>query len=178
MAETEKARSIVAPEARAADGKRRELLLAVYAVVAERRASQATLVWSVPTMSFAGQAFLLGLALNGGGSPLTRGVAGALALIVAVMSLQLFVKHQYLERMDSVRLRSIERLLRVDEALGHLPHGRDYNERGDARPGPITRLRVTQWWMVVQAALIVASLFVILTALLSPSLLRLQAPVP
>jgi hypothetical protein len=154
----------------------REVLLAVYAVVAERRTSQAELQWQVPGLSFAGQAFLLGLALNGGGSPLTRAVAGALALVIAVMSLQLFLKHRYLERMDSIRLRAIERSLGVDALLGQLPHGSGHQERGDARPGPLTRLRASQWWVVVELALIGAALFVIVSAIVAPDLLRPQSP--
>ncbi|HXM55844.1 MAG TPA: hypothetical protein VOB72_10690 [Candidatus Dormibacteraeota bacterium] len=157
-------------------GERRDVLLAVYAVVAERRTSLADLQWQVPSLSFAGQAFLLGLALNGGGSPLTRGVAGALSLIIAVIAIQLFLKHRYLELMDSRRLRSIERSLGVDAILGQLPHGEDHAERGDVRPGPLTRLRATQTWMVVQLALIGAAIFVIASAVLAPDLLRPQSP--
>ncbi len=154
------------------DERQRETLLAVYAVVAERRVSQAELTWQVPTMSFAGQAFLLGLALNGGGTPFTQALAGALSLVVAVMSLQVFLKHQYLERMDSARLRQIERWLGVEAVLGHLPHGAGHRERADAPPRALTRLRATQGWAVVQVAMVLGALFVVVTAWLAPDLLR------
>lgn len=154
------------------DERQRETLLAVYAVVAERRVSQADLTWQVPSMSFAGQAFLLGLALNGGGTPLTQAVAGALSLVVAVMSLQVFRKHQYLERMDSERLREIERSLGVEAVLGHLPHGAGYLERDDAPPRALARLRATRWWTTVQVAMVLGAVFVVVTAWLAPDLLR------
>ena len=117
-------------------------------------------------------------ALNGGGSPLTRGVAGGLALIIAVMSLQLFLKHQYFEEMDGIRLRSIERALGIEDVLGYLPHCHGSEERGDVRPMGLRRFRANHRWVVVQLALIVTALFVIVAAWIAPSLLRPQGSAP
>lgn len=72
------------------------------------------LMWQVPALSIAAQAFLLSIALNAESSGFAAGMAAVLALIASLSSIQLMTKHRFLEVRDSIWLEQFERKHQLD----------------------------------------------------------------
>ncbi|HEX6353787.1 hypothetical protein [Actinophytocola sp.] len=83
--------------------------LSQYQIVAARRQTFDTLMWQVPALSLTAQSFLLSIAYGEQSSRLAAAVAGALSAVVAVMSIQLLLRHRQNELTDSITLNLIER---------------------------------------------------------------------
>lgn len=78
-------------------------------------------MWQVPALSFTAQAFLLTIAL-GGGIGVSRLTSAALALIIALISMQLMAKHRFNEEIDSRLLEAFERQFEIEAIFGCPPH--------------------------------------------------------
>ncbi|GAA5896976.1 hypothetical protein JCM6882_007320 [Rhodosporidiobolus microsporus] len=72
----------------------------IYQIVAGRRANFDLLLWSVPSTSFAAQAFLFQTALAGDSSRTARIVAMALSVLITLLTLQLFTRQLQAEAAD------------------------------------------------------------------------------
>ncbi|GAA6030120.1 hypothetical protein JCM8097_009271 [Rhodosporidiobolus ruineniae] len=72
----------------------------VYQTVAARRATFDTLLWSVPSTSFAAQAFLFQVALAGDTSRSARIISMGLSLLITILTLQLFTRQLQAEAAD------------------------------------------------------------------------------
>jgi hypothetical protein len=83
-------------------------VLAQYQIMAARRQAFDTMMWQVPALSLTAQSFLLSLAYGGQSSRLAAAVAGGLSTVIAVMSIQLLLRHRQNELTDSVILNQIE----------------------------------------------------------------------
>lgn len=79
----------------------------LYQIVAARRLGYDTMMWQAPVLSLTAQAFLLTIALGEGGA-LGRFMSGLLALLAAMSSLHLMVKHRASEVCDSRWLKDYE----------------------------------------------------------------------
>lgn len=95
----------------------------VYTALAARRTAFDTLMWQIPTIGLAAQAFLLTIALGAGSSRWARMVAGSLALVTALVAMQTMAKHRANERTDSLILERLEERLRI-RVSGVSPHAR------------------------------------------------------
>jgi|GEM_PF-6539679 hypothetical protein len=78
-----------------------------YQVVAARRLNQETMLWQVPSLSLAGQAFLFSVSL-GNSSVLSRLMASGLSILISILAIHLMVRHRSLEIADSKWLQSYE----------------------------------------------------------------------
>ncbi|MCW6007134.1 hypothetical protein K1W54_21505 [Micromonospora sp. CPCC 205371] len=90
--------------------------------LASRRTAFDTMMWQVPALALAAQAFLLTIALGSDIGRLSRVIAALLGLALAGMSIQLMAKYRYLEVLDSQLLERLEGALRLDHTLGFAPH--------------------------------------------------------
>jgi hypothetical protein len=80
-----------------------------YKLICARRNAFNQLIWQVPTLATAGQAFLLAAALNPLIAPTTSLVLAAFSLVVGAASIQLMAKHRHLEMRDSEALLQFEK---------------------------------------------------------------------
>jgi hypothetical protein len=99
-----------------------------YQALTARRLQWDALLWQVPVLSLTAQAFLFTVALSGGNSRTARGIASALGVIAAVMSLQLMISDRRSEITDAHWIRDLEAHLFGEEKV---VHGGVYKERRD-----------------------------------------------
>ncbi|WP_446220109.1 hypothetical protein [Micromonospora sp. IBHARD004] len=152
------------PATQAEDQVSEQVLMAAYAVVGARRTSFDTMMWQVPALTTAAQAFLLTIALQPGGSPAAQAVAAILGAILAVLSAQLMAKHRHLEMSDSRLAERIERQLGLEQGLGVPPHAAGRFRLGNHQPWWI-RLSSYRLWLLGVASFGVADLVVALDAM-------------
>jgi hypothetical protein len=93
----------------------------IYQTLGARRLGYDSMMWQVPALSFTAQAFLLTIAL-GGGIGVSRLTSAALALIIALISMQLMAKHRFNEEIDSRLLEAFERRIDIEGIFGCPPH--------------------------------------------------------
>lgn len=93
----------------------------IYQTLAARRLGYDTMMWQVPALSFTAQAFLLTIAL-GGGIGVTRLTSAALALIIALISIQLMAKQRFGEEVDARLLEAFEKRALIVDVFGFPPH--------------------------------------------------------
>ncbi|MFF5176792.1 hypothetical protein ACFY2Q_02015 [Micromonospora sp. NPDC000316] len=148
-----------------------EVLMAAYAVVGARRTSLDTMMWQVPALATAAQAFLLTTALQQGGSPAAQAVAAILGVILAALSAQLMAKHRHLEMSDSRLAERIERQLGLAVRLGVPPHAAGRFRLGNRQPWWI-RLSSYRLWLLGVASFGVADLVVALDAIVGLGVFR------
>lgn len=98
------------------------VLASVYQSLETRRSGYNTLMWQVPVLSLTAQAFLFTIALNSSSGPEARLIASVLSLVVAIISMQLMAKHRFNEVIDSILMEKLERDLKLDSAIGFVPH--------------------------------------------------------
>ncbi|HZC04904.1 MAG TPA: hypothetical protein VE338_04625 [Ktedonobacterales bacterium] len=114
-------RAVIVANTTAESGDSSQLYGAIYQVLGARRLGYDSMMWQVPALSFTAQAFLLTIAL-GGGLGVTRLTSAALALIIAVISMQLMAKHRFNEEIDSRLLEAFERRFQIEDIFGCPPH--------------------------------------------------------
>jgi hypothetical protein len=83
--------------------------VAIYQTVAARRESHDEMLWQVPGLGIAAQAFLLTIALDPGSTDLARGLSALLAFVAALAGIQLLLKHRFAEETLSEWLTRFER---------------------------------------------------------------------
>jgi hypothetical protein len=104
------------------------LELSLYETIANRRATYDTMLWQAPVLSLTAQAFLFTIALGPGNSRLSRLLAGALALITALGSMQLMAKQRIHEKIDNHLLALHEERTGLAQLTGTPMHG-DMDQR-------------------------------------------------
>jgi hypothetical protein len=80
-----------------------------YAAVAARRAHFDQLLWQVPVISLAAQAFLFSIALSPDAARTSKIIASFLSVVMTFLSLQLMVRHRQAEVADSQWLEAYEK---------------------------------------------------------------------
>jgi len=146
--------------------------ISVYQTIASRRLGYDTSMWQVPVLSFTAQAFLFTIALSASNYNLARLLAALLALIIALISMQLMSKHRYHERIDVKLLESLEKDMKLDK-LGYFPHGHPKDRASFVRMTPqwFQRLSSYQVWMLGLALFAIASASIIIITFTYPALL-------
>ncbi|WP_328850994.1 hypothetical protein OG994_23455 [Micromonospora globbae] len=158
------------PDTQVEDQVSRDVLIAAYTVVGARRTSLDTMMWQVPALATAAQAFLLTIALQTDGSRAAQAIAAALGAVLAVLSAQLMAKHRHLEMSDSRLTERIERQLGLERGLGVAPHAAGRLRLGERQPWWI-RLSSYRLWLVGVATFGVADLVVAFDAMANLGLL-------
>jgi hypothetical protein len=124
--------------------------LPVYQAVVARRLQWDALLWQVPALSLAAQAFLLTIALSPDSGRATRVITSGLAIVAAFLSLHLLIRHRQAELADAHWLADYEQ--RHFSTIAHGPQWRDC--RNAIRiSGPLGRLAMLPAFPVWQAAL-------------------------
>lgn len=142
--------------------------LAAYQVLAARRLGYDTLIWQTPALGLTAQAFLFTAALGHDTSRTARFIAGFLALVTSVISMQLMKKHRYHEMIDSHLLRKFEDQFSIDP-LHAIP--RERANRVNIKPSWPERLSSYSVWMCGLALFALAALSLIAITLACPELL-------
>jgi hypothetical protein len=93
----------------------------VYSVIAARRTAFDTLMWQVPALGLAAQAFLLTIAYGSDSSQLARCISGSLAAVVALVAIQTMLKHRANEKTDNLTLKAMEVAAGISVGSGN-PH--------------------------------------------------------
>lgn len=99
-----------------------ELFDSVYTVIAARRTAFDTLMWQVPTLGLAAQAFLLTIAFGPDSSQIARCVSGGLAAVVALVAIQTMLKHRANEKTDNLILKELEAAAGILVGANANPH--------------------------------------------------------
>jgi hypothetical protein len=99
-----------------------ELFGSVYSTIAARRTAFDTLMWQVPTLGLAAQAFLLTIAYGPTSSQVARCVSGGLAAVVAMVAIQTMLKHRANEKTDNLILKEMEVGAGISVGAGANPH--------------------------------------------------------
>ncbi|MFI7553099.1 hypothetical protein ACIBQ2_25520 [Micromonospora sediminimaris] len=140
----------------------KDVLMAAYAVVGARRTSFDTMMWQVPALATAAQAFLLTVALGPDTARPAQTVTAVLAAALAALSAQLMIKYRHLETSDSRLAERIERQLGLDQGLGTPPHAA-VRERLGHQPW-LVRLSSYRLWLSGVIAFGIADLVVAIDA--------------
>jgi hypothetical protein len=124
--------------------------LPVYQAVAARRMQWDALLWQVPSLSLAAQAFLLTIALGPDTSRASRLLASGLGVVAAFLSLHLLIRHRQAEVTDAHWLAAYEQ-----QHFGTTAHGPEWRKRRNATviQGPLGRLARIPAFPVWQGAL-------------------------
>ena len=150
------------------------VIISVYQVIASRRLGYDTSMWQAPVLSFTAQAFLFTIALNVSSNNVARLTAASLALIIALISMQLMSKHRYHEIMDAKWLEELEKGMELDKRIGCAPHA-DPKERAEhvkMKPSWLQRWSSYRVWMFGLALFAIASASIIIITFTNPALLR------
>ncbi|GAA5863436.1 hypothetical protein JCM1840_007528 [Sporobolomyces johnsonii] len=107
-------------------------IVQIYQIVASRRATFDGLLWSVPSTSFAAQAFLFQTALAGNSAQSSRIIAMALSVLITVLTLQLFTRQLQAEAADHAWLEDWEKRHNVDPQ--DRAHGETWNSYRSVLP--------------------------------------------
>jgi hypothetical protein len=101
--------------------------LPVYQAVAARRLQWDALLWQVPSLGLAAQAFLLTIAFGPDTSRTSRLLASLLAVVTALLSLHLLIRHRQAEVTDAEWLGKYEQ-----QHFGTTAHGPEWRDRRNA----------------------------------------------
>jgi hypothetical protein len=89
-----------------------------YELLYLRFLEQDAMMWDAPALSMTAQAFLMTIALGSSTSDFARIMASSLAIVVAVMAMQLMAKHRFLAGIDEAEI------IRLEDELELPRHGR------------------------------------------------------
>ena len=152
-----------------------ELFASVYPVIAARRTAFDTLMWQVPTLGLAAQAFLLTIAYGSGSSQVARCVCGVLASVVAVVAIQTMLKHRANEKTDNLILERMERRAGIALRPGSRPHdhpiARAEAVGNDLVANRFTRGRSARLWIASLVCFGLGGVGAAILAVANPSLL-------
>jgi hypothetical protein len=143
-------------------GAEREL----YHVVAQRRLQFDNLIWQVPVVSLTGQAFLFTIALSADNSQLARAISSALALVAALLSMQIMARHRQAEITDAHWLRDYE-----TANFRAVVHGPTWGATRNANPisRPFSLLKGFQAWMLGFGLFAAAAATIFVVSLVAPA---------
>ena len=152
-----------------------ELFGSVYSTLAARRTAFDTLMWQVPTLGLAAQAFLLTIAYGPNTSPVARCVSGALAAVVATVAIQTMLKHRANEKTDNLILKQMEVSAGIsigDDANPHdAPAVRARAIENDLIENRLTQGRSARLWVTSLLCFGAAGVTALGLALVDPSIL-------
>jgi len=113
----------------------------VYSAIANRRTAFDTMMWQVPALGLAAQAFLLTIAYGANSSNAARCVSGALSVVVALVAIQTMNKHRANELTDSRALTILE----LDSGI-RLSRDATFHSRPSERGAAVENKDLERWW--------------------------------
>jgi hypothetical protein len=147
-----------------------------YAAVAARRAHFDQLLWQVPVISLAGQAFLFSIALSPETARTSKIIASFLAVVMMFLSLHLMVKHRQAEVTDSQWLEAYEKDSSPPAGVPAWPmHGSTWGryrkgvDPNIGRLGALAKLPGFRTWTWGLSLFGIAAIVVFLIAIVMPS---------
>jgi hypothetical protein len=147
----------------------------IYAVIAQRRTAFDTLMWQVPALGLAAQAFLLTIAFGSSSSEVARFFAGGLAAVVALVAIQTMLKHRANEKTDSLILEKMEAAVGISVGMGIHPHDppavRGRGVGNDLTFGYLARRRSVTLWITSLLCFATAGIGAIVLTLCDPTIL-------
>jgi len=149
------------------------IIASVYQAIASRRLGYDNSMWQTPVLSFTAQAFLFTIALSASNN-VARLIAATLALVIALISLQLMSKHRYHEMIDARLLEALENSMDLKKVFRCLPHERPMYraEQVGVSPQWFQRLSSYRVWMAGLAVFAIASASIIIVTFINPALLK------
>jgi hypothetical protein len=147
----------------------------LYTVVAHRRTAFDTLMWQVPALGLAAQAFLLTIAYGSESSVAARCIAGGLGVVVALVAIQTMLKHRANEKTDNLILKEMESAVGIWIGSNHSPHdspavrGRAIQNR--LIEGRLARGRSVTLWVTSLLCFAVAGITAVVLAICDASIL-------
>jgi hypothetical protein len=131
-------------------------------------------MWQAPALALTAQSFLLTIALGSGSSPAARMISAALACLIAVMSVQLLTKHQWLLRQDFDQLDHLETRLGLQGLTfrRRRVESSDESVRRLTRPTFWRKQRSVLWWQIGLALFGITAFAVLVLAVVNPQLLE------
>jgi hypothetical protein len=148
------------------------LLSVLYGAISARRTARDSLMWQVPALSLTGQAFLFTIALSGDTTLTSRRLAAGLALVVALMSIQVFDRHQHLIKIDSELLKG-----KLEARMGLETYGLPYfhlkTKDLEGEAGVVAKLwwnwRSPPLWRIALFAFALAAAFTLVVTFVQPT---------
>lgn len=128
-----------------------------YFALWNRRQGSDNLTWQVPSLSIAGQAFLLNTAMDPNTIQANATVLSFVSALIGIVSVHSMLKHRYFERNDSKLLAKYERARAADGfAELHDP------ERGGPVEGAAYKPpgSAANWWILMVCGFVVLALFI------------------
>ncbi len=86
-------------------------LLASYEMLTLQGLEEHAHMWQTPALGLTAQAFLFTVSLDPAVAPASRALAAGLGAVVALLSLQLMIKHQFHLKLDRAQLNDLEERL-------------------------------------------------------------------
>ncbi len=148
----------------------------IYSSLSARRTAFDTMMWQVPALGLAAQAFLLTIAYGSSTSNTARFVSGALSVVVALVAIQTMIKHRANEKTDNLILKRIEDLNGIRIGHGASPHDAP-SVRGRAIGneliyGYLEKRRSVRLWVTSLCGFAIAGGVAIVLTLADPSILQ------
>ncbi|MFI6689891.1 hypothetical protein [Streptomyces sp. NPDC050485] len=140
--------------------------MASYQAVAQRRLQYDMMMWQVPALGIAAQAFLLTVALGHDSSRLSRVLSSIVAGMIALLTMQLMAKHRWHERIDNQWLETFER--RNGLEVVHQNRSSLAKELNLEGPGILARWRSYHVWQLALAIFGIVNLLCAIIALFAP----------
>ncbi len=169
--------------------QRRSELFTIWTVLTQRRTSFHSALWQTPALSVTAQSFVLTIQLGPDTSAFARSLAAITGIVIGVVTLQIILRHRYMEMHDWLEAAWVEEQLGLESLLqGVIPHG-DHPRKVDElslryhectlkrveRRGLWLERQPFKWlrdrislhaWMVVQGTFVLFSAAVLLLTLL------------
>lgn len=148
----------------------------VYNVIANRRTAFDTMMWQVPALGLAAQAFLLTIAYGDNSSCLSRCISGLLSVLVALVAIQTMLKHRANEKTDTLILAKIEAEVGIQLDQDVHPHsepeGRGKKVGNDLIENSWPRQKSARLWVASLSGFALAGGIAVVVTLLDSSILR------
>jgi hypothetical protein len=148
----------------------------IYGALSARRTAFDTMMWQVPALGLAAQAFLLTIAYGSSTSNTARFVSGALSVVVALVAIQTMIKHRANEKTDNLILKRIEDANGVRISHGVAPHDapavRGRAIGNELIYGYLEKRRSVRLWVTSLCGFAIAGGVAIVLTLADPSILQ------
>lgn len=139
-------------------------------------------MWQTPALGLTAQAFLLTISLDTSNTTSSRALAAALGAVVALLSVQLMIKHEFHLRLDRWQLRRLEDRLGIEPIVlrgwGYAEKDGSYTRpsitgpEGDLLGPQMTRLskaRSSRWWKHGLGGFVVVNVGLFLSLVAAPA---------
>lgn len=161
--------------------------LFTYEMLLQRELEQDAMLWQTPTIALTAQAFLLTIALNPTSPAFATFLSAALGLVVALLSMQLMAKHQFIDSMDRAHLHALETRLEIEHlsnreyfytnGVYRIPDWLVGHKAPRAEHG-LAKFRSYRVWIAGMLIFAAVNVAIVAVQIWAPGLLDVPAPTP